>query len=295
MSNRGLMVSLAISSIIVVAGCDSASTPATPTAQVWEVAGLENPESALPDVASKTIYVSNVNGAPDAKDGNGYISKVSLDGKMLTQKWVTGLDAPKGLAMTGGKLFVSDIDKLIEIDIATAAVTQRYEAKDAKFLNDTAASANGDVYVSDMATNTIWKLSQGKFEAWLKDDALISPNGLYVDGDNLIVAAWGKMTDGFATKVPGHLLQVSLADKSIRNLGSGKAVGNLDGIEPIDADSYVVSDWMSGMVFKIARNGDAKVILPLDPGAADLGYIPDQKLAIIPMMKSNKLVAIKVE
>ena len=138
-------------------------------------------------------------------------------------------------------------------------------------------------------------MSGGNFEPWLKDDALISPNGLHIDGDKLIVAAWGKMTDGFATKVPGHLLQVSLTDKSVRNLGSGKAVGNLDGIEPLDADHYIVSDWMSGILFKIARNGDAKVILPLEPGAADLGYLPDQKLAIIPMMKSNKMIAIKLE
>jgi DNA-binding beta-propeller fold protein YncE len=275
-------------------GCDDPSNSA-PTAQAWEVAGLEAPESALPDVAGDVIYVSNVNGAPDAKDGNGYISKVSLDGSLQTLKWVGGMDAPKGLARTGGKLFVSDIDTLVEIDIASGAVVKRYPAKDAKFLNDVAAAPTGDIYVSDMATNTIWRLSNGTFEPWLQDEALISPNGLYIDGEKLIVAAWGKMTDGFATKVPGHLLQVSLTDKSIRNLGSGKAVGNLDGIEPLDADTFLVTDWMSGMVFKISRNGDAKVLMPLEPGSADLGYISDRKLAIIPMMKSNKLIAIKVE
>ncbi len=280
--------------VLPLAGCDGPGN-SVPAGQAWEVTGLEAPESALPDLAGKVIYVSNVNGAPDAKDGNGYISKVSLDGKMLSQKWVVGFDAPKGLALAGGKLYVADIDKLAEIDTATGAITQRYDAKDAKFLNDVVAAPNGDVYVSDMVTNSIWRLSQGKFEPWLQDEALLNPNGLHIEGEKLIVAAWGKMTDGFATKVPGHLLQVSLADKSIRNLGNGKPVGNLDGIEPLNAETFLVTDWMSGMVFKIARNGDAKVLMPLDPGAADLGYIDAEKLAIIPLMKSNKLIAIKVE
>ena len=279
--------------IVPLAACDNASD-AEPD-QVWELAGFEAPESALPVKAENLIYVSNVNGNPTDKDGNGYISKVSLDGKMVAQKWVTGLDAPKGLALAGDKLYAADVDKLVEIDTKTGAIVTRFEAKDAKFLNDVAADTMGNVYVSDMATNTIWRLSGNKLEVWLKDDALISPNGLLVDGNNLIVASWGVMTDGFATKIPGHVLEVSLSDKKIRDLGTGKPVGNLDGIEALDKDSFIVTDWIAGMLFKIGRDGEAKVLMPLAPGSADLGYIAADNLAIIPMMKDNKLIALKVE
>ena len=279
--------------IVPLAACDNASD-AEPD-QVWELAGFEAPESALPVKAENLIYVSNVNGNPTDKDGNGYISKVSLDGKMVTQKWVTGLDAPKGLALAGDKLYAADIDKLVEIDTKTGAIVTRFEAKDAKFLNDVAADSMGHVFVSDMVTNTIWRLADNKLEVWLKDDALINPNGLLVDGNNLIVASWGVMTDGFATKIPGHVLEVSLSDKKIRNLGTGKPVGNLDGIEALDKDSFIVTDWVAGMLFKIGRDGEAKVLMPLAPGSADLGYIAADNLAIIPMMKDNKLIALKVE
>ena len=279
--------------IVPLAACDNASD-AEPD-QVWELAGFEAPESALPVKAENLIYVSNVNGNPTDKDGNGYISKVSLDGKMVAQKWVTGLDAPKGLALAGDKLYAADIDKLVEIDTKTGAIVTRFEAKDAKFLNDVAADTMGNVYVSDMATNTIWRLSGNKLEVWLKDDALISPNGLLVDGNNLIVASWGVMTDGFATKIPGHVLEVSLSEKKIRDLGIGKPVGNLDGIEALDKNSFIVTDWIAGMLFKISRDGEAKVLMPLAPGSADLGYIAADNLAIIPMMKDNKLIALKVE
>ncbi len=290
---RFVVPALTLAAGLIVSACDNLSD--TEPSQIWELAGFEAPESALPVKSENLVYVTNVNGNPTDKDGNGYISQVSLDGKMLIQKWVTGLDAPKGLAISGGKLYAADIDKLVEIDIKTGAILTRYEGKDAKFLNDVAADANGNVYVSDMATNTIWRLTDRKFEVWLNDAALINPNGLYVEGDKLIVASWGVMTDGFTTKIPGHLLEISLADKSIKALGNGKPVGNLDGLEPLDKDNYLVTDWMAGLLFKVGRDGEAKVLMPLSPGSADLGYIAADKLAIIPLMKDGKLIALKVE
>lgn len=290
------MNSVRVLGLVLAASVWTASWPvlAGPT-PAWELAGLNSPESALPDVGAGLIYVSNLNGDATTKDGNGYISKVSLDGKLIAQKWVTGLDAPKGLALAAGKLYVSDIDKLVEIDVASGKIAARYDAAGAKFLNDVAADASGNVYVSDMVTNTIWRLSGGKFENWLSGDALLNPNGLLVEGGTLVVAAWGKMTDGFATKVPGHLLAVSLADKSVKPLGNATPVGNLDGIEPLDQETFLVSDWMNGKVYKIKRSGDAAEIMSLGQGAADLGYDPASKTAYIPLMKKGLLQAYRMQ
>jgi len=263
--------------------------------KLWETGGFKNPESALFDDAGAIVYVSNVNGEPTGKDGNGFLSKVAPDGKVVTMEWVTGLDAPKGLAKVGDKLYVSDIDKLVEVDIATGKVLNRYEAKDAKFLNDVAADSAGNVYVSDMATNTIWRLSGGTFDVFLKNDNLESPNGLLVEGDTLLVGAWGVMTDGFATNVPGHLKKVGLADKSITPHGDGSPIGNLDGLEPFGDGAYLVSDWMTGKVIRIGRKGKARVLLELGQGAADLGYDPKTATAFIPQMKTGMLYGYKIE
>ena len=264
-------------------------------AQLWEVTGLSNPESALPDVKAGIIYVSNVNGAADAKDGNGFISKVSLDGKITDAKWSTGFNAPKGLALAGGKLYVADIDVLVEIDTKDGKITNRFAAKDAKFLNDVAADASGNVYVSDMATNTIWKLAGGKFEVWLQDAKLENPNGLLVEGKNLRVAAWGVMTDGFATKVPGHLLSVTLDGKAISDAGDGKPFGNLDGLEPLSGGGYIITDWMSGKVMTYSASGKADTLLELGQGAADIGYDPASKTLYVPQMMKNTLQAYRID
>jgi sugar lactone lactonase YvrE len=263
--------------------------------KLWETGGFKNPESAFFDAEAGAVYVSNVNGEGTAKDGNGFISKVSPDGKVMVMEWVTGLDGPKGLAKVAGKLYVSDIDKLAEIDIASGQVVKRYDAKDAKFLNDVAADAEGNVYVSDMATNTIWRLSGGTFEVFLKDDKLEGPNGLLVEGDSLLVGAWGVMTDGFATKVPGHLKAVSLKDKSITSRGDGAPTGNLDGLEPFGDGTYLVTDWMAGTVLSMTADGKATELTNLGQGTADLGYDPKTYTAFIPQMKSGVLYGYKVE
>lgn len=273
-----------------LAGCGEFGSKAP--APVWELAGLEGPESALPDVASGTIYVSNVAGTPTDKDGNGYISTVGFDGKLKSQKWVTGLDAPKGLALAKGKLYVSDIDSLVEIDTTTATIAARYPAAGAKFLNDVAADRDGNVFVSDMATNTIWRLSGGTFEVWLQSEALGNPNGLYADGDTLVVATWGPMTD--MTTIAGHLKGIKIDDKSMKLIAAGKPVGHLDGIEPLGRDAFLVSDWVSGKVYKIARSGERSELMGLGQGTADLGYDPAGKIAYIPQMKEGKLRAFQI-
>lgn len=259
----------------------------------WETGGFSNPESVVYDKKANVLYLSNVNGPANEKDGNGYISKVSLDGKILAKEWVTGLNAPKGLAMHGNKLYTADIDTLVEIDIPSATISNRYTVADAKFLNDVAASNTGEIFVSDMMMNRIHSLKDGKFTIWLETPELESPNGLLVQGDNLILGAWGVMTEGFKTDTPGHLKSISLKDKSVKSLGDGSPIGNLDGVEAdLDGD-YYVTDWMAGKLLHIDKSGKSGELLVLEQGTADLAFIPDMDLILLPMMNSNKLLAYK--
>ena len=281
--------------VIALAMLSAGTAAAAAPALLWEVTWIANPESALPDVKTGVIYVSNVNGAPDKKDGNGFIAKVSLDGKTVDMKWSAGMNAPKGLALAGGKLYAADIDELVEIDTKDGKILNKYPAKDAKFLNDAASDSAGNVFVSDMATDTIWKLSGGKFEVWLHDAKLENPNGLLVEGKDLRVAAWGVMTDGMATKVPGHLVSVALDGKAISNIGDGKPSGNLDGLEPLGGGAYLVTDWVAGRVMKYGADGKIETLLDLGQGTADIGYDAASKTLYLPQMLKSTLQAYKLE
>lgn len=260
---------------------------------LWETTGFSNPESVIYDDKANVLYVSNVNGSAVEKDGNGFISKVSLEGEILELNWITGLNAPKGLAIHNNKLYTADIDTLVEIDITSANISNRYKVTDAKFLNDVAAGKGGEIYVSDMMLHRIHCLKNGIFSIWLETTDLESPNGLLVQGDQLIVGAWGMMTEGFSTERAGHLKSISLKDKSIRNIGDGSPVGNLDGVEAdLDGD-YYVTDWMAGKLLHIERSGKVDELLALEQGMADHEYIQQKDIILLPMMKSNKLLAYK--
>jgi hypothetical protein len=286
----------AVLAALVLTGCDSNTPPASKGAapsQSWEISGLAGPECALPDQGS--VYVSNVNGEPAGKDGNGFITKVSMDGKTVNKEWAKGLNAPKGLAISNGKLFVGDIDEIVEINVADGAIVAKHAAPGAKLLNDVAADAQGNIYSSDTMGNAIYKLSGGKVEEWLRGDEIAGANGLVVEGDHLIVNTWGVLSgDGWATKTPGHMLSISLTDKKITDLAGGNPVGNLDGLQALGGGAYLISDWMAGKVMKFA-GGKAETLFELGQGNADLGYDAASKTVFVPQMMKGMLHAYKIE
>jgi sugar lactone lactonase YvrE len=263
---------------------------------VWTLEGLDAPESAYFDAARDVLYVSSVGGEPTAKDGNGYISRVSPTGEMVEAQWVGGLDAPKGLVSDGTTLYVSDIDRLVAIDIASGKVSGTWPVEGAIFLNDTAMDAGGRVYVSDMIAQRIHVLTDGALSVLAEGDALQHPNGLNMRDGKLLVAPWGVgLQQDFTTTTGGHLMTVDLESGAVAPLGAGAPVGNLDGLEPDGKGSWIVSDWIAGSVHRIADDGTAELLLDLDMGSADLDYIPDQSLLIVPMMLDNKLVAYRID
>jgi hypothetical protein len=141
-----------------------------------------------------------------------------------------------------------------------------------------------------MVLNRIHCLCDGQFNIWLESPELENPNGLHTEGDHLILGAWGVMTEGFATDVPGHLKSISISDKSITSLG-GAPIGNLDGVESDGNNGYYVTDWMAGKLYQMDKAGKATLLLELEQGMADLEVILEKNLIILPMMKNDKVLA----
>lgn len=265
--------------------------------QVWETSGFEAPESIAFDRASSAYYVSNMGqGGPMAKDGNGYIAKVDKSGKIETKSWIPGLNAPKGVAILGKNLYVADIDQVIVIDIANANIVKKIEVPGAVFLNDVAVDAAGSIFVSDTIKSEIFRIIDGKAESWLADSRLEQPNGLLATKTHLIVAAWGVITDPatFGTKVPGHIKSVSFADKSIKSLGDGSPVGNLDGITAGKDGSLIATNWLSGEILHQKIGEKETVIGKAAMSAADHTYIGEENLLVVPITMQGKVIAYKL-
>jgi hypothetical protein len=255
------------------------------------ISGFDTPESVYWDAPSKAWYVANVAGSPVDKDGKGWISKLDASGKILEAKWVEGLNAPKGLRVHAGTLIVSDIDEVVFIDLRKHAVKQKVAIGGAKFLNDTAVDAKGNVYVSDTFTNTVYRLGRDrKAEVFVQGEQLEGPNGLLVDGKSLLVAAWGVITEPktFGTKTAGRILTIDLKTKKVEPLGAGAVLGNLDGIEK-DGASYLVTDWVAGKLFRVAADGTSTELKAGFKTSADFGYNAETRQVFIPEMMAGKV------
>jgi len=258
----------------------------------WQTTGFQQPESIVKTANNDGYYVSNINGQPSAIDGNGYISLVANDGTIKELKWLEGMNAPKGMAIHGNTLYVSDINELLVIDIPTASITDRFSTNGNSFLNDVAVNSNGIVYVSDTATNRIYSLKGKQFGIWLEDVRLENPNGLYIDKDNLMVSSWGQQVDNnWNTDIPGHILLISQTTKQIKDFVNNTPIGNLDGLIKLTNKHFLVTDWMNGKLIKVSTNGQIKTIMELGQGSADMLYDHNKKRLLIPQMLQNSLLA----
>ena len=219
------------------AAVEPASVP-TLTA-VWVAAGLSAPEGVAVD--GDTLFISNVAGEGGDKDGEGWVSRLALDGTILEEKWVQGLNAPKGMAVRDGKLFVSDYDQYHVIDIASATIENTYSVEGAGFLNDI-TSWQGGVYMSDSGSARIFQVDVNGYKEWLADDRLSGVNGLTPDGDRLLIA----------TMDSGSLLETNGAG-DLTEIATG--MENADGIAVLDDGSYLVSSW-PGQIWHVTAAGE---------------------------------------
>jgi hypothetical protein len=280
--------------------------------KVWETpAQFKTPESVIYEPNENVLFVSSIDRAPNGKDKQGFISKVSpLNGSIIELNWVTGLDAPKGMTIINNTnntlLYVSDITDLVEVDINNGKIINRYNAPGSAFLNDVASDNQGHVYVSDTVTNTIYRLdtknlgnsnnNNASLQVWLQTPELNGPNGLYVDDINnkLIVVSVGPFSNP-----GGSIRAVDLQNRTISSLGEEGTAVPIGGLDGIEADStgryYYVTDNTAGKLYVVNSNGTGYETLDLQrQGTADLGTILDQNMIIIPMMQDNKLEAFRI-
>ena len=269
----------------------SAAYAQTPVLE-WEAKGLAQPESVIYDPVTDVLFVTNINGAVMQKDGNGFISRIKPDGTILKRSWAKGINSPTGMGLYDRTLYVADVDTLVEVSAASGSIEKRHKAKGAIFLNDVAVAEDGTVYVSDTPMNTIWRLKDGVFEPWLTDDVLNGPNGLLVQDGKLVVASLGRMKSVGQEREPAGLYAIDIEDKSVKPLG--KPIGNLDGLGALEAGGYLVTDWADGALYKVDVKGKADQLIDLNQGSADLLYLSDKKLVLIPMMLDNTLAAYKL-
>lgn len=249
------------------------------------ISGFSSPESVVQD-AKGDIYVSEI--GEFNKDGDGKITRISIDGKLST--FASGMDDPKGLTFIGKSLYVTDKNRVLKVESngkwmvfgSTMAFPQT-----PIFLNDITSDEAGNLYVSDSgnlsAGGAIFKITQDKKITLILNEntpEILAPNGLLVVKNDLFEV-------DFAS---GILYKINLKTKSILKVAEG--FGGGDGLIKA-GDSFFVSDWKNGKIFKLQRN---KVTLFKEgfTAAADIALSYDKRSIITPDMKTGSVTLVPI-
>ncbi len=257
-------------------------------AQCFVLKDFQTPESILMDPETGSYYVSNVNGSPFDKDSNGYISKINTSGSIVIQKFIGDqkdgevLHAPKGLAMIGNTLYVTDIDTLkgFDKDSGKLLFFMDFAPQGAKFLNDLATDPEGYLYMSDMLANRIYRIDPklGSSEVLVEGPQLGNPNGLMMNprSKNLMVVTWAS----------GEILEIDHAG----NVHVIKeSLMSLDGIDSDPSGNLFVSSFQKGEIYKIDNYGRG-ALMTFASGLqtpADISYDSKNNQLLIPSFEGN--------
>ena len=252
---------------------------------VWQTdTVLLTPESVLADENENVLYVSNMNSNMPANSGNGFISKLDSEGNIIDLKWAEGLNGPKGMGIFEGNLFVADNDELVKIDLNSGEILDKVKIEGNPGLNDVTVGDDGSVYTSGYQSNVIYKVKDGNVESVFEGE----------DGENFNGLLWE----------PERMLLITSTGSTFKSIdwATGEAtviatdLGHGDGIVPVGEGDYITSDWR-GRVFYIPADGDPITLLDTredEINAADIDYIADENMLLVPTFYDNRLKAYKV-
>lgn len=256
--------------------------------------GFATPESVLHDTSSDLYLVSNINGAPTAADGNGFISRVSPEGEVLELKWIDGeadgvtLNAPKGMAVADGMLWVTDIDCVRMFDLGSGASAGEVCVDGASFLNDLAAHPDGegvlltdsglDAQFAPSGADAVYHVAADGYAPIVQDEAFGAPNGIATtpDGDVLVV-----------TFMSGRVFGVTGMNEKQEMLAVEGA--QFDGIEVLDDGRILLSNWTTSCVHLLDTDGTLTCAMPDLDAPADIGFDATRGHVLVPLFNANEV------
>lgn len=255
-----------------------------------QITGLATPNSFVGDPSGSEYFISNINGEPDARDNNGFITKLNAEGKISNLKFIQGgvadvsLHAPKGMALWGSTLYVADLDQLKGFDKTTGklVVTVSFSprSRGQVSLTDVVASPSGLLYVSDQAANAIYCVTptdNHRVDLLIRDDRLAGPAGIAIHPktNHLITVSWEK----------GKILEIT-PDRQMTELESnGFFTSRFQNLSGVDFDRWgnmYVSDFTKGKVWRMTRDHRFQVIAEHLPAPADIGIDRANNLILVP-------------
>lgn len=282
--------------LIALAACRKQEQAAAPPADTAFVVrdSFRTPESVLYDAAADVYFVSNINGNASAKDNNGFISRLSPDGRVLALKFIEGgrngvtLNGPKGMGIHGDTLFVADIDALRMFSRTTGAALGARDVPGATFLNDVDVAPDGAVYFSDSGlkpdfsssgTDAVYRLDHSGLHKLAHGTDLLRPNGVLADSTGVTVVAYAPTPAIYHLDLQGHRTNLP-----------APPVGALDGVVRLADGTLVVSSWADSSIFGMKPGSTMYLLMAHGiESPADIGLDSKRNRLLVPVFNQNRI------
>lgn len=190
-----------------------------------------------------------------------------------------GFGSIRGITIYEQNLYTAGDNGLVIFDLANGAVVATLPIPSASFINDILCYS-GFCYVSDPGTGNIFKIDLATFNAEVFSNEVPSPNGLWIDGSNLLACSWSS----------GDVYSIDLATAQSSLL---KQTGHteLDGITQDSDGNFYLSSWGSGAIIKYDDqfNGNGDIVSSGHAGPADISFCAMFNQIAIPEFNSNSV------
>ena len=251
--------------------------------------GLSGPESVRYDADQDVYFVTNFgSGAGNARDNNGFISRLSPDGAVLQLKFVEGgangatLHAPKGIAIVGDTLWAADLDAVRGYNRRTGALVANVDlaALGASVPNDVAQGPDGALYVTDTGLGRVYRVAGRTATIAHADTALNRPNGI----------AWDRYRSRFLLLPFGGKQEIHgwRPGQAAHEVVARSPGGAFDGIEVIGPERFLVTSQNDSSV-QIVAGGVGRELFPVAGRPADLGLDTRRNRIALPFLALNRV------
>lgn len=257
-------------------------------ARVATVTGFSGPEAVRYDPDQDVYFVGNFNGGGNAVDNNGFISRVTPDGRVENLRFIEGgragvtLHAPRGMTITGDTLWAADVDAVRGFDRRTGAplATVDFSGRDVGFLNDIAPGPDGALYVTDTGRNRIYRVVGGRVDGVTENELLGSPNGITWSGPAgaFVVVPFGGGND---------ILSYDPERSTVRTLREGTG-GRYDGVEILPDGTIVVASQADSSLH-VFRGGSGRALVRTAGAPADIGLDTRRMRVAVPFIALNSV------
>jgi sugar lactone lactonase YvrE len=261
-----------------------ASAQPDSTRPIASPSGFSQPEAVRYDPDQDGYFVGNWGtGSPEAKDNNGYISRMTPDGTVDQTKFIAGgtngatLHSPRGMTIVGDTLWIVDADAVRGFNRRTGAplATADFSAFKLGFLNDIAAGPDG-LYITDTGTNDVYRVAGGRVTVAVQNAGLGGPNGITWDAANhrFIIVPWAG---------DSALKAWTAGSKTLSVVGKNSGGTQFDGVEVLSGDRLLVSAQSDSSLW-LFTGGTGRPIIKTGGAPADIAVDTKRNRVAVPFV-----------